>query len=1046
MSSSDATPSRQQRISNPSSASSSSQNNLPAMRPSPQRRGPDQSPRPGPGQYPGSSSSQSMQQTPLRTRDTGDMGLGMRVRPGNGNRQPKNQNPNQSPSTHTTPRPKAPGTILPSSSTPQPRPAFRPAVPAAGTPFNRPPGPGSGVPNNLGQFQRTVTQQLDQLTTRMNATANEMLALKQWKQEHENDAQLLKRLHLTVSAQQKEIESLKDKVEDLMIRRSGPVDGADPRAATMISRMVRSAIEFCYGHDTKPPQSYPEGQTWPRQLTADGQPGAELMRWDHTKSYSHDDNIRETGRVLAVLQNPNTRSAIPLPADTPLASIPPFETHADMYRRSVARAFKTFTTTFRQQAAKAWKATGRAETMKDIAELEKMVQRGGGMEVEESIRSKKEYVKAQDELTAKAMPDKVTDHIRIVRSRLQTTVKWMVERRPLSEYSGPAYDVFDYSYGLIPVAPLADESGSTECYWPTREGVYSQLYETIYDTIYQTECPGSKLQGTSAKDDPEISPPAEPLFPTRLTDLHKGPQRWMFCEEWWQAIKPQATRSHARTLAASPCNSCDSRLLARSQSRSAARSHARTLARSLAASLVPLTSFAHEYIYEEGRMRTSYHTCPHLFTLRFTKKQFATLATKQAPRPSTSALQDQRISYPLTLKRKSIQIRSAERIGSQQLGVPPVTHFTTCHRFISLPPSPKDIPVPESPLTPIDSEHYDMPQSREPLEPTNTEPLFNNVSQPIYSAQPPLQEYPALPTHEPQPGMQRTIEKLFNNVYAKLEQLERNRVQDMREVRLEMEGLRRQPIEERMENQGWSRDIHTPPRMPYPMEHNSVPPPIDTKPRFRDVSLAPTNNLYAFTRQPPRTPCVCGGMHWRTDCPHNGKVNNTKITPRANMARTFTPQGVNATPLTQQRWKPNPNQTTPITNTASPAVHVVQTRASKRLHSPPQEDNSVKRQKNDQVNLDIDELQDQFSKLEGFDNGPRIQQDASNGVDLQDFISTTAKPAHRSAKYIIDHYSNGMDKLQEYLDNHRIKSDIVQRHFEVHGRDGEDKEIFERFL
>jgi hypothetical protein len=441
-------------------------------------------------------------------------------------------------------------------------------------------------------------------------------------------------------------------------------------------------------------------------------------------------------------------------------------------------------------------------------------------------------------------------------------------------------------------------------------------------------------------------------------------------------------------------------------------------------------------------------------------------------------------------------------------------------RSVSLPPSPKDIPVPESPLTPIDSEHYDMPQSREPLEPTIAEPLFNNGSQPTYSAQPPLQEYPALPTHKPQPGMQRTIEKLFDNVYAKLEQMERNRIQDMREVRLEMEGLRRQPIEERMDNRGWSRDIHTPPRMPYPMEHNSVPPPIDTKPRFRDVSLAPTNNLYgghiklkasdlpkfrgkdtedidqwidkvtaifqfsgatdaellrhlplilqdnaltwftqlgslkaltlvtwldwvdalkkafrrpnhaanlrrqclyrtlkanescsdyfqdkqnlqhyvyppgtpekdliedmlsgipqtmqpllkaslkdnhtledfrrilidlepglrprqthqsepkrssnnaapAFTRQPPRTPCVCGGMHWRTDCPHNGKVNNTKVTPRANIARTFTPQGVNATPLTQQRWKTNPNRTTPTTNTASPAVNIVQTRASK---------------------------------------------------------------------------------------------------------------------
>lgn len=68
-------------------------------------------------------------------------------------------------------------------------------------------------------------------------------------------------------------------------------------------------------------------------------------------------------------------------------------------------------------------------------------------------------------------------------------------------------------------------------------------------------------------------------------------------------------------------------------------------------------SFTHDYIYEEERMRTSYHTCPHLFTLRFTKKQFATLANKASSASFYSALQDYRIDHPLTLKRKSIQIR-----------------------------------------------------------------------------------------------------------------------------------------------------------------------------------------------------------------------------------------------------------------------------------------------------------------------------------------------------------------------------------------------------
>ena len=69
-----------------------------------------------------------------------------------------------------------------------------------------------------------------------------------------------------------------------------------------IQRMVRSAVEFCYGETTPPPHPYPSQDAWPRHRSADGQEGEKTVQWNLTEPYTHEDNIRESGRVLNLIR------------------------------------------------------------------------------------------------------------------------------------------------------------------------------------------------------------------------------------------------------------------------------------------------------------------------------------------------------------------------------------------------------------------------------------------------------------------------------------------------------------------------------------------------------------------------------------------------------------------------------------------------------------------------------------------------------------------------------------------------------------------------
>ncbi|KAH8088213.1 hypothetical protein HD553DRAFT_340325 [Filobasidium floriforme] len=477
---------------------------------------------------------QPSHQTPLRTRRPDDMSLGMTPL----RHQSSGSNPR---SANTTPRPRpfAQPTILPSASVPQTNPS------QAGSPFTQTgssrPSLGTSTSQNSsgalqqGVFQRIASQQINTIVTRLNAFDNHVKDMRDLKQTCDRQTQEVTSLRSTVTAQAAKILRLENQVEDIQLRRGAAAVDVDSRDSAMISRYVRLATEFLYGRDTKPPQPYPaEGSIWPTNKTANegssALRGAPAMRWDFTKSYTHTSNVTETTKLLTFVENDNHREAVGLPHDMPAASIPDYRAFADLYRASAARLFRTLRESFDRQAVKEWKSQGREKVLKEIKDLER-VDNGTG-EMAASIQERRSHLDAQDARMEKLEPNRSKDQKRIIGARLQTTLKWVKERRPLTEYASDRYNWLDHIFCLIPVVPITGTDGAIQCYWPIRDGVYSPLFQQIYDTVYNTEYPRSKLTGTSAKTDDNMSLPAEPHLPTRLTDLHKAPQRWMFCPEW----------------------------------------------------------------------------------------------------------------------------------------------------------------------------------------------------------------------------------------------------------------------------------------------------------------------------------------------------------------------------------------------------------------------------------------------------------------------------------------------------------------------------------
>ncbi|KAH8079624.1 hypothetical protein HD553DRAFT_345382 [Filobasidium floriforme] len=404
----------------------------------------------------------------------------------------------------------------------------------------RQPEPGTQV-QNRGQAQRLLSSQITQLAIRSNEHHAQLKDFDAFKQGFLDCVKAIDGLLLTTEGQGREVQQLKDRVRTLEeevadLKAGRPEPDVDEVAQKSIGRMVRAAVEFCYGDGTPPPQPYPgEDGDWPTRVTSDGQLGETVVRWNLEENYTHQVNVRESSRILQLLRT--NRAAIPLTGDLPLDSVPLYETHADVYRQALARCFKQAVEGYRKQQVKEWTNGERDRVAREVAELAKLGVAGAGR-----LAERKDHMAFMDSLAAKTETARNGDKA-LIRARLTTMTKWISTRRKLvAKYSGDEYNCLDQPYCGIALVPVKDGE-KTDMYWPDMESVYSQAYIDAYTACYEHKIGTTKSTGTSVKK-PDTEHPAiraEPYWPSCIKDLAFGPQRWMFRQEWLDEMMEDPT-------------------------------------------------------------------------------------------------------------------------------------------------------------------------------------------------------------------------------------------------------------------------------------------------------------------------------------------------------------------------------------------------------------------------------------------------------------------------------------------------------------------------
>lgn len=139
--------------------------------------------------------------------------------------------------------------------------------------------------------------------------------------------------HVNVKAQ---LADLQERVESGAV---GCQVDVDEGLTKVVSVVVRAAASVAYG--CTPPKAYPaEEEEWPRVEAADGSLGELAMRWDLDQHFTSDRNTVQTNKLLTILKY--QIGNLPLTADIPRESVPPYLDNANLYNNAISVLFRQY--------------------------------------------------------------------------------------------------------------------------------------------------------------------------------------------------------------------------------------------------------------------------------------------------------------------------------------------------------------------------------------------------------------------------------------------------------------------------------------------------------------------------------------------------------------------------------------------------------------------------------------------------------------------------------------------------------------------------------
>lgn len=303
-------------------------------------------------------------------------------------------------------------------------------VAAAGSPFaltlpggSTPRAPNGGqqtLANTLGTMQRTFSHQTDSL---LNVTNRHQTALTDVQASVKDILRRLEESERTAASHRVRIEELEAELQKRKDKRDDSDDEDDDTTPTTknqragISRIIREAVDYCYG--VAAPVSYPTCRPgdpeWPKHTKADGSEGNDAMRWDFSRSPADKINTVQTDKLIHVLRF--CRQAIPMPSDFPLAGIPLYDTHTDVYRRIISRRFRQLADKLKLQETREWTTTGRAKLLAEIEVLDEAESQDE--DIAKQIDEKRTFLLRMDDAMGQ-VDGAVGGKRNLVRSRLQT--------------------------------------------------------------------------------------------------------------------------------------------------------------------------------------------------------------------------------------------------------------------------------------------------------------------------------------------------------------------------------------------------------------------------------------------------------------------------------------------------------------------------------------------------------------------------------------------------------------------------------------------------
>ncbi|KAH8089019.1 hypothetical protein HD553DRAFT_339201 [Filobasidium floriforme] len=402
------------------------------------------------------------------------------------------------------------------------------------------------------QVQRVNNHQMSDLIKQLQeltATVTQLRA-----KEVERD-EMIKDLRTADAKRQEEYRALEAEVAVLRDGRAGMSRGSSQNAVAGpsegpgkairdaqwkgISKHVRQAVEDLYG-TTKFLDPFPSEEAWPMLEASDGTAARPAMRWNLLEASTSSHNLEQTSILINYLRT--KRDSIPTTSDFPLDSFPPHDKATDLYADAIAGYQKQLSRSYREKVVKEWAKNGRAELTSQIESAESRVKAGDTEAVAFLVELRGEF--AAQEAKYKKLPSGFTNKRR---SKLVSMAGWIKNRRLLTEFASPDYDLFESLYWIPPLTGIPDESVPPKYKWQWSDptGVYSEEWITIFNRLWKFDHASFDDKQRRGPDIDKLEPgqqmqPSKPYLVSSVGLLEQAPQSWMFDETWLAANKDVA--------------------------------------------------------------------------------------------------------------------------------------------------------------------------------------------------------------------------------------------------------------------------------------------------------------------------------------------------------------------------------------------------------------------------------------------------------------------------------------------------------------------------